>query len=361
MTQHIPQTRIWLALLAVFAGILWLLKPVLLPFVAGLAIAYFLNPAVNALSRRGVPRWLGAFLVLSVFVLLAVLLALLLAPLVQSQVYALLAALPGYISVLRDNFLPWAEQWIERLSPEDANKLRDAAGQLAGDAAVWAGNLLKGALSEGAAVFNIAAVALVTPVVAFFVLRDWQRMAEIVNSMLPRRYYELIRVVLRDIDRALSGFVRGQALVCLSLGIIYSIGLSLVGLKYGITIGIIAGVLSFVPYVGSGFMLIASLLLAFAQFDNAMDIFKVFLVYLTGQILEGYVLTPKLVGDRIGLHPVWIIFALFAGGSLLGFLGILIAVPVAAIIGVLVRLAFRLYRLSPLYRGERQPPSAQKK
>jgi predicted PurR-regulated permease PerM len=356
MTQRMPQTRAWLTALAIFAALLWLLKPVLLPFIAGLAIAYFLNPVVDSLTRRKIPRWVGGLLVLLGFVSMAVLLVLLLAPLLQSQILALIDALPGYIVTLRAHVIPWAKHVAAKLSPDSVERLQDAAGQLAGSAAGWAGAVLKGLVSEGAALFNVLALLVVTPVVAFFLLRDWPRLAEHVDAMLPRRHYELIRATLRDIDRALSGFVRGQALVCLSLGLIYSIGLSFVGLKYGVTIGLIAGVLSFVPYVGSTFMLVSSLLLAIVQFDSAMPVFMVFLVFLIGQSLEGYVLTPKLVGDRIGLHPVWIIFALFAGGSLLGFVGVLIAVPVAAIAGVLVRLLFRLYRMSPLYHGQKHEP-----
>lgn len=354
MIQQTSHARFWLIAFAIFAGLLWLLKPVLLPFVAGLVIAYFLNPAVNVLAKRKIPRWLGSFLVLTGFILFAVLLLLLLFPLVQSQLSALISALPGYIAILREQVIPWAESWAEKLSPEDVNRLQEAASQFAGSAAEWAGNAFKKILSEGAALFNMIALAIVTPVVAFFVLRDWTKLTIAIDRMIPRRYYELIKAELAEIDRALSGFIRGQALVCLTLGIIYSVGLKLAGLQYGITVGIIAGVLSFVPYVGSSFMLIASLLLAFVQFDNFMDIGKVLLVYVIGQVLEGYVLTPKLVGDRVGLHPVWIIFAIFVGGSLLGFLGVVIAVPVAAIIGVLVRFALRLYRMSSLYHGEQK-------
>lgn len=359
--SSLPQSRFWLIALGVFAVLLWLLRPVLLPFVAGLALAYFLNPAVEIFVRRSLPRWLGTLLVLLAFILLVALLLLLIVPLLQTQIDALITALPDYLVTLRERLIPWAKTWLDRLSPHSVGKIQDAAGQLAGNAAGLVGGAVKSLISEGAALFNVLALVVVTPVVAFFILRDWPKLAEHVDAMLPRKHYDMIRATLRDIDRALSGFVRGQALVCLSLGLIYSMGLYLVGLKYGITIGIIAGILSFVPYVGSGFMLVASMLLAFVQFDQTMDIVRVFLVYLTGQILEGYVLTPKLVGDRVGLHPVWIIFAIFAGGSLLGFLGVLIAVPVAAITGVLVRLALRIYRQSHVYQDKRPPDPPTKK
>lgn len=206
-------------------------------------------------------------------------------------------------------------------------------------------------VTQGIAVFDILTLLIITPVVAFYLLRDWPKVTRSVDTLVPRKQHGLFRRALKDIDATLSGFLRGQALVCLCLGLIYSIGLSLVGLEYGATIGIIAGVLSFIPYVGSTFGLVVSMVLAFIQFDDGLSIGLTLAVFLFGQALEGYVLTPKLVGDRVGLHPVWILFALFAGGSLLGFVGILIAVPVAAVIGVLIRLGLSHYKESSLYKG----------
>lgn len=345
---RLQHSRFWMLAFAAFAGLVWVLKPILLPFAAGLVLAYFLNPVVDGLTRRKMPRWLGTLLVLFGFLLIVALLFVLTAPLVQKQILALIEALPGHIDTIR----AWAEKLIKRLSPQQVENLRDTAGQLAGNAAQWGGTLLKGVISEGAAIFNIFALAIITPVVAFYLLRDWPNIVTTVDKYLPRKYYDQIQEILKDINRALSGFLRGQALVCLALGIIYSIGLSLTGLKYGATIGIIAGFLSFVPYVGSTFVLVTSTILAFIQFDSMWDIGPVLLVFIVGQTLEGYVLTPKLVGDRVGLHPVWILFAILAGGSLLGFVGVLIAVPVAAIVGVLVRFFLRHYRSSRYYHHD---------
>jgi len=350
-------SRFWLIALAALALSLWALKPILLPFVAGLAIAYFLDPAVERLTRWRLPRWLGALIVLVAFALFAVLLILLLVPLLQSQIGALIEALPGYIASLKEQIMPWAESWIARLSPEDVAKLREAAGQYAGNAVGWAGDLLKKIISEGFALFDILTLIVITPVVAFYLLRDWRKLKEKTDSLLPRKNRDTIRGAFHEINRTLSGFIRGQALVCLCLGLIYSIGLSLVGLKYGAAIGIVAGALSFIPYVGSIFCGVTSLALAIVQFGDWLHILLVLLVFLIGQSLEGYVLTPKLVGDRVGLHPVWILFALFAGGSLLGFVGVLIAVPVAAVAGVLIRLAIRRYKASSLYHGTKSSSS----
>lgn len=354
MTQTAHENRFWLILAAVGLGALWLLKPILLPFVAGLVIAYFLDPAVDRLAGWRVPRWLGTLLVLVAFIALVVLMMLLIVPLLQGQLVALMDALPGHVAQIKANVLPRLEDYVHRLSPEDVQKLQDAAGSYAGDAALWVGQFARKIIAEGFALFDIVTLLVITPVVAFYLLRDWPNVRQTVSSLVPRKKQGLVREAVHEIDRTLSGFLRGQALVCLCLGLIYGIGLTLTGLKYGATVGIVAGFLSFIPYVGSTFGLVVSMILAFIQFDDWAPIGAVLGVFLLGQGLEGYVLTPKLVGDRVGLHPVWILFALFAGGSLLGFAGILIAVPVAAVIGVLLRLGIRHYKDSKFYRHSDQ-------
>ena len=346
--------RFWSIVAIVFFALLWILKPMLLPFVLGAAIAYFLNPILEKLPALRVPRWLGALLVLLTFILLVVLLMLLIVPLIQSQMTMLIDALPTYIETLRARFMPRITNWMHRLSPNDVEKLREAAGQYAGSAVGLAGGFLKDIVQRGFALFDILTLFVITPVVAFYLLRDWPKVTQKIDMLIPRQQHTFIRQLLADINRALSGFMRGQALVCLCLGLIYGTGLTLVGLNYGATIGIIAGVLSFIPYVGSTFGLVASMILAFIQFDDNLSIGLVLAVFLVVQALEGYVLTPKLVGDRVGLHPVWILFALFAGGTLLGFLGVFIAVPVAAIVGVLIRASVRRYKQSGYY--ERKKP-----
>jgi predicted PurR-regulated permease PerM len=354
MSQASHENRFWLFVAAFFLAAVWLLKPILLPFVAGLVIAYFLDPAVDRLSGWRVPRWLGTLMVLIGFISVVVMIMLLIVPLLQGQVVALMDALPGYIAQIKASVLPRVETFVHRLSPEDVQKLQDAAGSYAGDAAMWIGQFARKIIAEGFALFDVATLLVITPVVAFYLLRDWPRVRQTVSSLVPRKKQGVVREAVHEIDRTLSGFLRGQALVCLCLGLIYGIGLTLTGLKYGATVGIVAGFLSFIPYVGSTFGLVVSMILAFIQFDDWGHIGAVLGVFLLGQGLEGYVLTPKLVGDRVGLHPVWILFALFAGGSLLGFAGILIAVPVAAVIGVLLRLGIRHYKDSRFYKHSDQ-------
>jgi predicted PurR-regulated permease PerM len=345
------QLRFWTIVLLVFAAIIWLLKAMLLPFIIGMLVAYFLNPVVDGLSRHKVPRWISSLAVLGGFVLFVALLLVLILPILETQIGALLGAIPDYLQRVRDHSLPWIENWLSQFEPEDVQKLRDAAGQSVGNAAALIGNLFKNIVSTSFALLDIVALMIVTPVVAFYMLNDWPRITSTIDSLFPQRYYDVIHSQLREIDTTLSGFLRGQAIVCLILGCYYSLGLTLAGLKYGAVIGIVAGVLTFIPYVGTSFGWISSLFLAMAQFDNNWSrIIPVIGVFFVGHILETYVLTPRFVGHRVNLHPVWILFALLAGASLMGFTGVLLAVPVAAVLGVLIRFAVRQYRASPIYK-----------
>ncbi len=341
----------WLIGLALFAVALWLLSNMLLPFIAGMAIAYLLDPLVDRTERLGLPRWAGTALVLLSFVLIMVLFVLLLLPLAQVQFTLLVETLPHYTQEVRNRLQPALERLLHRLSPEDMERLRTAAGQYAGEAVSWAGRVMQGILSSGLALFDVLSVLFITPVVAFYLLRDWDTLVDTVDGWLPRHHLGTIRDQALEVNRTLAGFVRGQALVCLTLGVLYAVGLSLAGLNFGLVIGLLAGLLSFIPYVGTLFGFIASTGLAFLQFDSWWRIGTVVAIFIVGQMIEGNVLTPKLVGDKVGLHPVWVMFALLAGGSLFGFTGILLAVPVAAVIGVLTRFALRQYLASDYYTG----------
>jgi predicted PurR-regulated permease PerM len=349
------QTRFWLLAFALFVAALWILQPVLLPFLAGMTIAYFLNPVVDALTRRKVPRWAGALVVLGGFALAIALILLLVGPLLESQIGALIDALPGYVEEARNHLMPRIEDWFAQFSPEDVEKIRSAAGQYVGNAAGFAGKALQEVVTGGIALIDVFALLVITPVVAFYLMRDWPLLTQAVDSFIPRRHYGVVKEQLCEIDTSLSGFVRGQALVCLSLGVVYSVGLTIVGLQYGAAIGVIAGVLSFIPYVGTAFAWISSLILALVQFDHLERVGFVAGVLLIGHVLEAYVLTPRLVGHRVGLHPVWILFALITGVRLMGFTGVLIAVPVAAVVGVLARFAIRQYKSSSLYKDPLAP------
>jgi predicted PurR-regulated permease PerM len=350
MPRFESQTRFWLIALVLFGLALWILKSILLPFLTGMAIAYFLNPVVDYLARRKVPRWIGALGVLACFIIIAGLIIVLIFPVLQDQIGAFINAVPGYVQDVRDYYSSRMQNWLSRMPAEDMSKLRAAASQSVGQAAGWAAQLLQQIVTGGFAIIDILALMIVTPVVAFYMLRDWPILTANLDAAIPRTHYALIRDRLMEIDSTLSGFIRGQALVSLTLGTLYTVGLSVVGLHYGAAIGVSAGILTFVPYVGTIFGWVTSLLLAFSQFDDWTHIAMVLAVFLVGHILEAYVLTPRLVGHRVGLHPVWVLFALIAGAKLLGFTGVLIAVPTAAVLGVLIRFGFSEYKKSAFYK-----------
>ncbi|MEJ0063101.1 MAG: AI-2E family transporter [Alphaproteobacteria bacterium] len=353
------QLRFWLITGGVFILLVWLFSPILLPFVAGLAIAYFLNPVVSILHRNGLSRGVGASLVLLGFIIIVVLVLLLIVPLVQSQVAALIESVPGYAEKLYQGFMPWLEQMMGKIAPADIEKLRTAASAQAGEAINWIAKFLQKILTGGFAIFDILTLLIITPLVALYVMRDWDYLTTFIDNALPRRHYAVIKDQLHRIDRTLAGFVRGQGMVCIILGSYYALGLSLfVGLNFGASIGIIAGLLSFVPFVGTTFGWATSLLIGAGQFGDLEHAFMIIGVFAVGQFAESYFITPKLVGDRVGLHPVWILFGLFAGGSLLGFLGVLIAVPVTAVIGVLARFLMQQYRTSRYYQDAAQDVTA---
>ena len=343
--------RFWLAgfLLALIA--LYLLRAVLLPFVAGLALAYFLDPLCDRLEKWGCGRALATTIVLIAFGILAVAVLLLLIPLVQAQIVGLVASLPAVVAALLARVEPLLRLADEHLSPEEMADLKSALAGQAGSVVQWIGTALATVLTSGLALVNILSLIFITPVVTFYMLRDWDRLVARIDGCLPREHADIIRTQGRLIDATLAGYARGQAVVCLVLGVFYAVGLSLVGLDYGLIVGVLAGLLSFVPYVGTITGFVTSMGLAFAQFSDPLSIGLVFAIFLIGQVLEGYVLTPRLVGDRIGLHPVWVIFALLAGGALFGFVGVLLGLPAAAVVGVLARFALGRYMASPYYRG----------
>jgi predicted PurR-regulated permease PerM len=343
--------RFWLIGTACFLVLLYLLRGVMLPFVAGMAVAYFLDPLADRMERAGLSRTLATGIICLVFFGLLGFGLALLAPIIQQQAVTFVQKVPTYAQSLHQRALPLLEEVYSHLSPDDLDKLRSSAGAYAGTAVTWALGVVKGVLSGSIAVMSLLSLLFITPVVTFYLLRDWDRMTGKVDGWLPRHHADTIRHELREIDRTIAGFVRGQAIVCITLATFYGVGLTLTGLDLGLVIGLGTGLGAFVPYVGMLIGLIASVGLAFAQGGEWHLLAGVGAVFAIGNVLEGNILTPKLVGDRVGLHPVWIIFSLLAGGALFGFVGILLAVPAASVIGVLVRFALQNYMRSSLYDG----------
>ena len=342
----------WLGALAVFIMMLWLLSGILLPFVAGLAIAYLLNPLTDRLVKLGVNRMIAALLIIGVAVLAFIAIILLVAPLVAGQLSSFIDSIPGYVTKLQAMVNQQSQPWVQKLVGAGFNPEK-SFGDLVTQGMGWITTFLKSLWSGGQALVSLFSLIVVTPVVAFYLIYDWHRMVRTVDGWIPVHQRETVHALAREIDATISGYVRGQAAVCVILGSFYAVSLSLSGLNFGLLIGLISGLVSFIPYVGSMTGLVLSVGVAVAQFwPHYTSIAIVLGIFLVGQFLEGNFLSPKLVGESVGLHPVWVIFALLAFGYLFGFVGLLVAVPLAATIGVLVRFALRRYRESSLYTGE---------
>lgn len=340
---------LWLLVFAAVATLTYILRGALFPFIAGMAVAYLLDPIADWIERFGVPRAVASLLIVFVFVLALATTLVILVPILIDQVTDLVARAPGYIDTLRREATPILRKIRANLTPGQAAQIDEAIRSHAGDVIGWIGTILSGILSGGAALLGILGLVFIMPFVAFYMIRDWDRLIAHVNSLLPKKGGDTIRMLAREIDDRLSGFVRGQALVCLLLGGWYATGLTLVGLDFAILLGVGSGILSIIPYLGNIVGLGVSLLLALAQFDGWTRSVLVAAVFISGQALEGNFVTPKIVGDRVGLHPVWLLFAVTAGTALLGITGALLAVPIAAAMGVLIRFAVQRYRESPLY------------
>ncbi|AMJ59865.1 AI-2E family transporter [Bosea sp. PAMC 26642] len=347
------QIGFWLMSLVVFVLLLVLLRDILLPFVAALALAYLLDPLADRLERMGLSRLAATIAILFIFLLVFVLALVLLAPLLGQQLAGLVARLPADAAKLQALVLERGAPWLERLGgTKITEEAQNSLGNLVGEGTKWVGSVLQSLWTGGTAIIGVFSLLVLTPVIAFYLLVDWDRMCATVDGWLPLDHRETIRGLLREMDTAIAGFLRGQALVCLLLGIFYAVGLSLLGVNFGALIGIISGFLSFIPFVGSLTGLVLSVGVAIVQFwpDWTWPLATLG-VFAAGQFLEGNIFQPKFVGDSIGVHPVWLMFALLAFGTLFGFVGLLLAVPLAAVIGVLCRFALRQYLASNIYHG----------
>ena len=348
---------IWGALLAGLLALLWLLSGILLPFVLGMAIAYVVDPVVVWLERRGLSRGVAAGLLVGSSFVASVVTSLVVGPVLVQQARALLGRAPAILSAAYEVAAPLLRRVLVAVgvgpSGEVPPVLVAAGHRVESMAAEWATTLL----GQGIALVNVLALLSVTPLVAFYLLRDWPRFVSQIDRLLPRDYAETIRTEAREADRVLAGFARGAALVCALLAAFYGVALSIVGLDFGLLIGITAGALSFVPFLGFLVGLGASVGMALVQFwPDWIRVAIVAGIFLFGNLVSDYVVTPRIVGERIGLHPLWVLFGVFAGAALFGFVGMLVAVPACAVIGVVMRFAIRQYEASALYRGTTPEP-----
>ncbi len=346
------QLIFWACALLVFIALLWLLNDVLLPFVAGMVLAYLLDPLVRRLQRLGFSRAIASVTIVGIMIVLLALALILILPVLGEQIAHFVERVPQYFERIRQIVQEQSQGWLGRMVGEKLPEAQKQLGGVASSAAGWVAGFLTSLWSGGKALISVISLLIITPIVAFYLLIDWENMIRTVDSWIPVQHRETVRGLAREMDAAISGFVRGQALVCLILGTFYSVALISIGLNFGLLIGITAAILGFAPYIGTltGFLLAVGV--AVAQFwpDWTMPVIAA-CIFMAGQFVEGNILQPFLVGKEIGLHPVWLMFALIAFGVLFGFVGLLVAVPVAAAIGVLVRFLLRQYLASPYYTG----------
>lgn len=356
MTAHRHTFWFWLAAFAGLLVLLALFRDILLPFVMGLVLAYFLNPVADWLQRHGIGRTAGAALIITVGAVVLGVVFFTLVPVLVEQIRDVAVSLPGTIERLRTELEAFLVRRFGDQIPSVRQALDSTVGDLKSVAGQAVGQLALTLWSGGMALVNFLSLILVTPLVVFYLLADWDRLVSKVRSWLPRDHKATIERLARDIDTAVGAFIRGQGTLCLMLAVVYSIGLMAIGLKNGVAIGLLTGLLSFVPVVGAltGFLTALAVAIAQSGMDGWM-LAKVAGVFALGQAVEGAV-GPYLVGQKLGLHPVWMIFALFAFSSVFGFVGTLVAVPVSAAVAVLIRFGLEQYLASDVYRGTEAAP-----
>ncbi|MES2677042.1 MAG: AI-2E family transporter [Pseudomonadota bacterium] len=330
---------LYLLITALFLVFLYLIKSILFPFIAAIIVAYFLDPLADRIKKLGLSRTSATAVILGGFLLVIIILLILILPLLYSQAISLAAALPGYIDVLVGTIYPRIFEFLTNngfaIEPDLHSYFN---GQNIANFFNLSGDLVGNIMQSGIVFINVVSLIFITPVLVFYMLRDWDLLVEKIDHYLPAHYSKNIRNIFIEIDKTLSGYVHGQFNVCLILGICYALALTFSGLNFGFLIGFLTGFLSFIPYIGMLLGITTAIVVGLFQWGlDPFYIGVVAVIFLTGQIFESNFLTPKLVGNRVGLHPVWIIFGLFVFGVLLGFVGVLLAMPLTAICGVLIK------------------------
>ncbi|MCE7914312.1 MAG: AI-2E family transporter [Nitrosomonas sp. PRO4] len=341
----------WLILVCVTGGLIYLLSPILTPFLLAAVIAYICNPMVTRMADHGISRTVGAVLVMLLLSGVFAALILIMVPLFEEEARRLLNKIPVYLDMIKNHIIPLLEARLNISLEPDMNLLKEAISKHWQSAGGVAAKVLPSLTSGGMAIVEFLVNLLLVPVVLFYLLRDWDLLIKLVDEMIPRYWHHQVSLLARETDRILAEFLRGQLSVILLMSICYITGLWLVGLEFALPIGLVAGILVFVPYLGMIVGLTLATLAALMQFQGWSGVIPVWIVFGMGQLLEGMLITPWLVGDRIGLHPVMVIFALLAFGQLFGFFGILLALPVSAVLLVWIRHLHQHYLQSNLYNS----------
>lgn len=351
----------WLIGFTLLGAFLYMISGILLPFIVAVMVAYFLDPAADKLEEMGLSRGVATFTITISFFMLVTMAAILIVPVLYHQLLLMLQKVPDYIAMANERLLPSFSALLEQFAPDLIKKVEASASQISLYILSFLTTIMANVWNSGLALINLFSLLFVTPIVAFYMLRDWDNLLEKVKSWLPAGSKKVIIEQANEIDKTLSGYIRGQTNVCLILGVFYATGLSLAGLEFGFVIGLVTGILSFIPYVGLLFGFVLGVTIAILQFGDVLNVSIVATIFILGQVIEGNFITPKLVGDKVGLHPVWIIFGMMAGASMFGFLGILVAIPVTAVIGVFVRFSLAQYLKSPFYNSLTAKQSPQRK
>lgn len=339
----------WLLALLLFIGFVWLFNGILFPFILGIAIAYLLEPLMEKLVGWKLPRWAAAISILLVFFLFVFILFVIGVPILIGQLQELVAAAPGMLERFGEYLAPYIVKVRDIFGQQETEEVRQAIKDNLGNAFQLGGGVLSGLASGGMAVAGFFTTLVLTPIVAFFMMKQWPVVTEWVYGLIPREHYKTVTEILSRMNQKLAGFVRGQLMVAVILGLAYAIALTIAGLNFGFLIGLAAGLLSIIPLLGSTVGLVVSVVVAWFQAKSLAYVGLIGGIFILGQLLEGNIITPRILGKNVGLHPLWILFAILAGGSMFGIVGMLLAVPVTAVIGVLADFAATQYKKSPLY------------
>ncbi|MCI0468416.1 MAG: AI-2E family transporter [Beijerinckiaceae bacterium] len=346
----------WIAALAAVIVAVVLLRDILLPFVAGIALAYLLDPAVERLERFGINRTIAALGILSLFFVSVAVIAATVIPILGTEVAAFIESVPNYISQLQAFAADPSRPWLRKIIGEGLSEAEQSAGEIASIAADWMPGLLRSVWSDSQAVISALSLLIVTPIVTFYLIKDWNHVVAVIDRSIPAPQRETVLALGKELDETVSGFLRGQGTICLILSVYYAIALDLIGLNHGILIGLAAGLISFVPYLGLFAGLLVSLCVTVLQFGPDWKMISAVIgTFIAGQAIADYALAPYLVASKIHLNPVWIMFAITAFGYLFGLVGLIIAVPLAAAIGVLIRFAMRQLLGGPLDAAKPSP------
>lgn len=346
----------WAGFFALFIAFIWIFNSILTPFILGIAIAYLLDPVLRKFSRKEIPRFVSALIILTIFFGILSLLFVLVAPVAFRQTQMLIEQIPNYAQNLLDYASPYLGWIQDRVGSDYMAQISEYVKGNADSLVGVTGGIVGGVAAGGKFLVEAATTLALTPLVAFFMMKEWPNIVCWVQSLYPRQHAALIKDLTHQIDTKLAGFIRGQITVAFTLGVIYAIALSIAGLNYGFLIGLGAGIFSIIPLVGSTLGLLVGIVVAWFQTGDLVYTGIIAAIFMAGQFIEGNFLAPKMVGDSVGLHPLWVMFALLAGGSLFGIVGMLLAVPTAAVIGVLLGFAIDTYKQSPLYVKEPEEP-----